>query len=169
MTMSKTMEKSITKPQGCDIHRIARQSGVKLTDGSQFYRTARDPGECFSPATMRRIGCAHGAGHLALVLRLVVETEGNAGELYSETMWSISELLHHRPDLLDRGVALFDAFDTVDLRAVRAAAKTLSCGLPVSHVMRVLLALQMDHYPTDEPASNVGPSQSGDRPAVPAE
>lgn len=109
---------------------------------------------------MRRIGRAHGEGHLALVLRLVVETEGNARELYSETMWAISELLRNRPDLLDRGVVLFDDFDRIDLRATRAMAKSIACGVPVSHAMRILLALQLRQTPPDVP----GDGDDADKP-----
>ena len=68
--------------------------------------------ECFSPATLRRIGKAHGEAHLALVLRLIVETEGNAKELYAETMGAISSVLDCDPSLIERGSALYDAFDS---------------------------------------------------------
>ncbi len=141
-------------PQGrahrCDIHRVARQCGVKLFDGGRVYKSVRGAGECFSPATLRRIGRAHGEGHLALVLRLIVETEGNAKELFAETLWAVSELICNRPDLLDRGTALFDAFDGIDLAGLRRQAKTMQCGLPPGHVMRVLLAMHFSQ-PTSRP------------------
>ncbi|MCR9139402.1 MAG: hypothetical protein NXI27_25605 [Alphaproteobacteria bacterium] len=127
----------------CDIHRVARQCGVKLFDGARQYRSARSARECFSPGTLRRIGHAHGEAHLALVLRLIVETKDNAKELYAETMVAVSELLNHRPDLIDTGLALFDIFDNVDLAGLRCQARDLICGLPTSHVMRTLLALEV--------------------------
>lgn len=123
----------------CDIHKIARQCGVRLYDGGRTYHSNRSAGACFSPATLRRIGRARGAAHLALVLRLVVETAGNEKELYSETLLAISALLQHQPDLIERGAALFDAFDTIDLGDLRQSARTARCGLPVAHVMRILL------------------------------
>ncbi len=130
--------------QSCDIHRVARQCGVKLFDGSRRYHSTRDPRECFSPATLRRIGRAHGAAHLALVLRLIVETDDNAAELYGETLLAVSELLDHRPDLVEHGLLLFEMFDRIDLGGLRRRARTLACGMPVSHVMRILLALEVD-------------------------
>lgn len=139
------------RPQRCDIHRVARQCGVKLFNGGRIYKSARGPNECFSPATLRRIGRAHGEGHLALVLRLIVETEGNATELFAETLWAVSELICHRPDLLDRGTALFDAFDRIDLAAMRRQAREMQCGLPPGHVMRVLLAMHLDQPPAHRP------------------
>lgn len=133
----------------CDIHRIARQCGVRLYDGGRTYHSNRAGGSCFSPATLRRIGRAHGSAHLALVLRLVVETTGNEKELYSETLLAISALLQHQPDLIERGAALFDAFDTIDLADLRQSARTMRCGLPAAHVMRILLhqALHPSHDP----------------------
>lgn len=127
----------------CDIHKVARQCGVKLFDGSRQYRSSRLARECFSPATLRRIGQAHGEAHLALVLRLIVETKHNAKELYAETMVAVSELLNHRPELIDAGLALFDAFDGIDLAGLRGKARDVVCGLPTSHVMRTLLALEV--------------------------
>lgn len=129
--------------QVCDIHRVARQCGVKLYNGSRRYKSARCVRECFSPATLRRIGRAHGAAHLALVLRLIAETRGNARELYAETLVAVSELLNHRPDLIEKGLSLFDIFDRIDLAALRRRARDLNCGLPASHVMRILLALEV--------------------------
>jgi hypothetical protein len=130
--------------QRCDIHKVARQCGVKLFDGSRHYRSARGPRECYSPATLRRIGRSHGASHLALVLRLIVETEGNASELYAETLLSVSVLLDHRPDLVERGSALFEIFDCIDLTGLRRKAHAMTCGLPAGHVLLVLLALQVE-------------------------
>lgn len=129
--------------QNCDIHKVARQCGVKLYNGSRRYKSTRSARECFSPATLRRIGRTHGAAHLALVLRLIAETNGNAKELYAETLSAVSELLNHRPDLIERGLLLFDVFDRIDLAATRCRARELNCGLPASHVMRILLALEV--------------------------
>lgn len=123
----------------CDTHKIARQCGVRLYNGARTYHSKRAERECFSPATLRRIGRSHGAAHLALVLRLVVETCGNERELYSETLLAISALLDHQPGLIERGSELFDAFDAIDLSALRERARTMRCGLPTAHIMRVLL------------------------------
>lgn len=73
------------------------------------------------------------------MLRLIVETEDNATALYGETLQAVSELLIHRPDLIERGTALFDDFDRIDLNALRGQARVMACGLPVSHVMRILI------------------------------
>ena len=129
--------------QSFDIHRTARLCGVRLYDGARRYHSRRAPRECFSPATLRRIGKAHGEAHLALVLRLIVETEGNARELYAETLNAVSALLEHDPSLIERGTALYDAFDAIDLAGLRHRAQSMRCGLPVSHVMRVFIAQEL--------------------------
>ncbi|MEX3008668.1 hypothetical protein [Hoeflea sp. TYP-13] len=131
------------KQHPCDIHKTARQCGVRLYNGARQYHKTRNAGECFSPATLRRIGRAHGEPHLALVLRLIVETEGNAAELYAETLAAVSSLLEHKPELIERGAALFDAFDNIDLCAIRRRAHAMKCGLPASHTMRILLLLAL--------------------------
>ncbi|WP_419906468.1 hypothetical protein [Hoeflea sp.] len=130
-------------PHRCDIHKVARQCGVKLFNGGRVYKKARGPGECFSPATLRRIGRLLGEAHLALVLRLIVETEDNATELYADTLSAVSSLLEHHPELIERGSMLFEAFDTIDLGSMRQRAQAMDCGLPVAHVMRVLLATEL--------------------------
>lgn len=139
------------RQHACDTHKIARQCGVRLYNGARTYHSKRADRECFSSATLRRIGRTHGEAHLALVLRLIVETNGNEKELYSETLLAISALLEHQPGLIDRGSELFDAFDTIDLSALRKRAKAMRCGLPTAHVMRVLLlqALDREHEQRD--------------------
>ncbi|MDA4844099.1 hypothetical protein [Hoeflea poritis] len=127
----------------CDIYKVARQCGVRLFNGARIYKKGRRPGECFSPGTLRRIGRALGEAHLALVLRLIVETDGNALELYADTLSAISSLLEHHPELIERGSELFEAFDKIDLAALRRHAHAMECGLPPAHIMRVLLMTEL--------------------------
>lgn len=142
----------------CDIHKTARRCGVKLFDGARMYKKARGPKECFCPGTLRRIGRALGEAHLELVLRLIVETEGNAAELYGETLMAVSSVLENHPDLIEHGSALFDAFDTVDLGRLRLTARAMRCGLPVAHIMRVLLWLDLQRFLCPEQTGHGGAS-----------
>ncbi|WP_127524602.1 hypothetical protein [Mesorhizobium sp. Z1-4] len=128
----------------CDIHKIADKCGVRLLDSNGPHRfDPRRPKVCFAKGTLRRIGQANGEGHLALVLRLIVETEGNAGELYRDTLQAVSALLLAHPGIVDRGTALFDQFDAIDLADMRRKAKALAKGLRVSQVMYILIALEL--------------------------
>lgn len=125
----------------CDIHKIARQCGVKILNGAQQYHKMRRIGICCCPATLRRIGRSHGSEHLALVLRLVRETEDNSTELFGDTLSAVSALLIYHPQLLDLGAMLFDAFDRISLADLRQQAQEMGCGFPAGHVLRVLLLL----------------------------
>lgn len=137
------LETGKARRKPCDIHKVARQCGVRLFNGARIYKKARGPRECFSPGTLRRIGRSLGEAHLALVLRLIVETEDNASELYADTLSAVSSLLEHHPELVERGSELFEAFDTIDLAALRGRAHKMECGLPPAHVMRVLLLTEI--------------------------
>lgn len=126
----------------CDIWRVAEQCGVRLVDPDAHAWRQRRPRECFAKKTLKKIGQRHGEAHLALTLRLIVETSGNATELYSETIQAVSALVAN-PAIEARGGQLFDEFDRISLAEIRHQAKVLSVGLPLAHVMRVLLAVTL--------------------------
>lgn len=136
-----------TKRHPCDIHKVARQCGIRLSDGARHYAKIRDARACYAPATLRRIGRTFGEVHLGLVLRLIVESQGNDKQLYGDTMGAVSALLIGQPHLVERGAALFEAFDTIDLWQLRTRAKAMQCGLPTSHILRVLLSLELNPDP----------------------
>ncbi|MCF6120883.1 hypothetical protein L2449_29080 [Mesorhizobium muleiense] len=126
----------------CDIWRISEQCGVRLVDPDAHAWRQRRPRECFAKKTLKKIGQRHGEAHLALTLRLIVETYGNATELYSETIQAVSALVAN-PAIEARGGKLFDEFDRISLAEIRHQAKVLAVGLPLAHVMRVLLAVRL--------------------------
>lgn len=126
----------------CDIFKVAEQCGVKLRRPDTHAWTARRPRECYAKKTLKRIGQRYGEPHLALTLRLIVETEGNATELYSETIQAVSAVLAN-PAIESRGGQLFEQFDRIDLGWMRRQARALAIGLPLAHVMRVLLAIRL--------------------------
>lgn len=132
----------------CDIWKVAEQCGVKLCDPSRHGWSARRPRECYAKKTLKKIGQRYGEAHLALTLRLIVETNGNSTELYSETIHAISALLAN-PAVEARGGELFDLFDNIQLADIRRQAKALAIGLPLAHVMRVLLATTLHSMPAD--------------------
>lgn len=128
----------------CDIWRVSEQCGVRLADPDSHGWRARRPRECFAKKTLKKIGQRHGEAHLALTLRLIVETYENGTELYSETIQAVSALIAN-PSIEARGGKLFDEFDQIRLAEVRHQAKTLSelSNLSLLQVMRVLLAMKM--------------------------
>jgi hypothetical protein len=98
--------------QPCDIYRVARQCGVRLHDSADNRTTGRRAGDCFCKPTLRTIGRRHGEAHLALCLRLIVET-GNGGELHAGTISAISIIL--QSGMVEIGASLFDRLDGIDL------------------------------------------------------
>ncbi|TGP28218.1 hypothetical protein EN875_032185 [Mesorhizobium sp. M2D.F.Ca.ET.232.01.1.1] len=136
-----------------DIFKVAEQCGIRLLKPADHRPLHRRPRECFAKKTLKKIGQRHGEAHLALTLRLIVETRDNATELYSETIQAVSSILEN-PAIESRGGALFDEFDRIALAEIRRDARQLGLRLPLSHVMRVLIAMQLQVH--DRIASDRG-------------
>ena len=85
----------------------------------------RGPAETHARATLHEVRNRMGDGHLLLTLRCIRQTKSNRDELWSETIGAISDVLEQRPRWAERGGDLLDAFDTIDLRALRTQATRL--------------------------------------------
>lgn len=89
---------------------------------------------CFCPITLKRIGQAHGADHLRLVLRLIVESKGNAAELQTDTITAVSAVV--LSGLVEIRAELFD---DIDLGQVRAWAQFVKPGCSTQQAMATAL------------------------------
>ncbi|KHJ55129.1 hypothetical protein LA66_00105 [Aureimonas altamirensis] len=98
----------------------------------------RGPGQSHARATIRAILEDHGEAHLVIVLRAIRESRGNAGALWSETIWALSDVLLRERAWLDRPSDLFAALDCVDLNAMRDEALALR-PWPVRSTLRANL------------------------------
>ncbi|KAB2701333.1 hypothetical protein [Brucella lupini] len=125
----------------CDIYKVARQCGVILRASCDHSPTSRKPRECFCKPTLREIGREHGEDHLRLVLQLMVGTVPNSRELFADMIKAVSSVLVRNPELVRRRT-LLDDFDAIDLGSLRRKAKAMNCGLPTSHVLRVLITVR---------------------------
>ena len=125
----------------CDIYKVARQCGVKLFDGHLHSPTSRKPYECFCKPTVRDIGRDHGEDHLKLVFMLMTGTRANAAELYADMIRAVSAVLVQNPDLI-RSRSLVSDFNAIDLGSLRRKAKAMNCGIPTTHVLRVLIGVK---------------------------
>ncbi|TWG90339.1 hypothetical protein L598_000700000960 [Mesorhizobium sp. J18] len=123
----------------CDVYRVARQCGVILRDSHEHSPTSRRPRECFCKPTLREIGREHGEDHLRLVLMLMTGTKANSAELYADMIKAVSAVLLWMPDLLRRPTLVSD-FNAIDLGSLRRKARAMNCGVPTTHVLRILLA-----------------------------
>ncbi|WP_370194393.1 MULTISPECIES: hypothetical protein [Aurantimonas] len=95
--------------------------GVRLVP---VYRR-RQNAESHARGTMWEIYNRLGEGHLVTTVRCIRQTGSNKNELWSETIGAVSDVLEQRPRWIERGGALLDAFDTIDLRAMRLQATRL--------------------------------------------
>lgn len=108
--------------------------GVRLVPVSR----RRHGAQSHARATMRNIMKKHGKDHLALVLRLIRDSEGNKGALWSETIRAMSDILLHRPDWTERPSEVFAALDGIDLNELRREA-VLCRPWPVRPTFRAYL------------------------------
>ncbi|WP_461667896.1 hypothetical protein [Paenochrobactrum sp. BZR 201-1] len=90
---------------------------------------------------MREIGREQGEDHLRLVLLLMVGSPQNARELYADMIKAVSAVLVRNPELVSRRTLVQD-FDAIDLGSLRRKAKGMNCGLPTTHVLRVLIGIK---------------------------
>ena len=125
----------------CDIYKVARQCGVKLFDGHLHSPTSRKPFECYCKPTVREIGRENGEDHLKLVFMLMTGTRANAAELYSDMIKAVSSVLIQNPELV-RSPSLVGDFNALDLGSLRRKAKAMNCGIPTTHVLRVLIGVK---------------------------
>lgn len=124
----------------CDIYKVARQCGVVLLNSNLHSPTSRKPFECYCKPTVREIG-ANGEDHLRLVFMLMTGTRTNASELYADMIRAVSSILLRNPDL-QKSKTLVSDFDRIDLGSLRRKAKAMNCGIPTTHVLRVLIGIK---------------------------
>ncbi len=125
----------------CDIYKVARQCGVRLFDGHLHSPTSRKPMECYCKPTVREIGRENGEDHLKLVFMLMTGTRANAAELYADMIRAVSSVLIQNPALV-RSSSLVSDFNALDLGSLRRKAKAMNCGIPTTHVLRVLIGVK---------------------------
>jgi hypothetical protein len=138
----------MSKPGGRNVLKVTRALGVKVLDASLHSPTSVRPKRCFCMPTLQKV-VRHGEAHLTMVLRLIVETKGNATELWAATITAISELLLAMPWLAERGLDLFDAFDRIDMAALRRRAKAIKRANG-QEVWAIMFNLLCDHFYSDE-------------------
>lgn len=122
----------------CDIHKISEQCGIRLLKPELHGAMGGKPRVCFCPKTLKRIGQAHGADHLRLVLRLIVESEGNAAALQMDTITAVSAVV-----LSGLVEICADMFDDIDLGQLRAWAQVVKPGCTTQQTMATTLLWQL--------------------------
>lgn len=103
----------------CDVHKVAGQCGIKILKPDVKLFGDKEK-VCFCPRTLKKIGQQHGDDHLRLVLRLIVESEGNTRELNMITILAVSNVV-----LSGLVEIRADLFDEVDLGQIRAWSRAV--------------------------------------------
>jgi len=128
--------------------KVTRPLGIKVLDASLHSPTSVRPKHCFCLPTLQKV-VRHGEDHLTIVLRLIVETNGNATELWAATITAISELLLAMPWLVERGLDMFDEFDRIDLAALRRRAKAIRRANK-QEIWAIMFNLLCDHFHSED-------------------
>ncbi|WP_445488618.1 hypothetical protein [Rhodopseudomonas sp. RCAM05734] len=106
-------------------------------------RVRRTPGQTCATSTMDRLLADHGAGHLILTLRTIMESENNRRELVAPTILAVSDIILAHPKWADTGLAFLEAFDSIDLAALRQQAKANRRAAQPRQAMATLLYAQL--------------------------
>ncbi len=101
-------------------------------------RVRRGPGQTCATQTMERILAEHGAQHLTIVLRSIVETENNKMELVAPTIWAVSDIILAHPSWCAT-TAWLDAMDAIDLSDLRERAKANRQAVKARQAMATML------------------------------
>ena len=85
----------------------------------------------------------HGLPHITIVLRTIVESEGNEGELIADVIGAISDLVRTHPRWVNLGLAFIEAFDQISLAQVRRTAKATGVQ-PLRDAIMTLLCVELE-------------------------
>ena len=80
---------------------------------------------------------------MALVLKAVVESVGNEAELLEDVIRAISEIVRMHPRWVNLGLAFIEAFDQIDLAAVRKRAKATGVR-PLRDAIATLIFIELE-------------------------
>jgi hypothetical protein len=103
-----------------DLASICSDLNIRVVPNQQS-RT-RAPGETCAEHAMERLLNKHGRGHLTIVLKSIVETEGNGLQLVAPMIYAVSDIVLAYPEWTAT-TAWLDALDQADLAGIWAKAK----------------------------------------------
>ena len=92
---------------------------------------------------VQRLIKKHGLPHATIVLRTIVESEGNQAELIADTIGAVSDLVRTHARWVNLGLAFIEAFDKISLAEVRKAAKATGVQ-PLRDAIMTLLCVELE-------------------------
>lgn len=89
--------------------------------------------QTYAVDTIQRLLDSYGEAPVVMALRLLNETNPeNAQEIRASTVTALTILMARHPDWSELGLALFDAFDRIDIGKYRVLASRLRDGKAIS-------------------------------------
>lgn len=95
--------------------------------------------QCCAERTIDRLIRTHGYGHVRFVLLTLSQTTNNARELVAPTIEAVSDVALAHPRWVNRASDWLDAFDGLDLAALRGRAKRNARAAKVRPAMATMI------------------------------
>ena len=121
---------------------LFKDIGIRSISVSQRHPNGTPMATCAGNVVERLIK-QRGLPHMTLVLRAIVESEGNAGELISDIIAGVSDVVLTHPRWPNLGLAFIEAFDQISLAQVRLTAKKMTMR-PLRLVIATLLYQRLE-------------------------
>jgi hypothetical protein len=97
---------------------IARDKAAAATLDRLLVALEAPPVDEGARARLARSLDRHGAPHVTLLIRTILESEGNAAALVEPVIGAVSSVMVFNPEWANRGLAWIEAFDNVPLMAL---------------------------------------------------
>ncbi|WFU26324.1 hypothetical protein QA649_08980 [Bradyrhizobium sp. CB1717] len=91
------------------------------------------PGQTKAESVLHALYKDHGEGHFVLLLRTLLETEGNSSHVNDFVLRGLSDVMLAHPEWPQKGLAWLDALDSIDLGEIRAQARANRQAVPQRH------------------------------------
>jgi hypothetical protein len=117
---------SVTPHTGNRIPRTCAELGVEIIPVTK----KAGPGQTTARAAVHSLCRSHGEGHLILVLRTLMESEGNSDHINEFTLYGINDIVLSHPAWPATGLRWLEAFDRIDLGDIRAKARRNRAAVP---------------------------------------
>jgi hypothetical protein len=119
---------------------------------------APGPGQTTAGSTLHAIYRSYGEGHLVMLLRTLLESEGNSGHVNEFTLYAISDVMVAHPEWPESGLKWLEVFDRIDLGDIREQARANRRAVPQRHGIAAALHRELSN--AFDPANFRQPSRT---------
>ncbi|MCP3395241.1 hypothetical protein NLM27_41655 [Bradyrhizobium sp. CCGB12] len=108
---------------------ICAELGLEIIPTKQRLRA----GQTKADSVLHAIYEDHGEGHLVLLLRTLLESDGNSVHVNDFVLRGLSDVMLAHPEWPQKGLAWLEAFDSINLGDIRAKARANRQAVPQRH------------------------------------